>query len=291
MLVTAIAPVAWGSTYYVTRHYLPPDYPLWGSVLRALPAGLILLAITRSLPHGTWWWRSLVLGVLNVSAFFVLVYLAAQLLPSSMASTLMATSPAVMMLLAWPLVAERPRILALIAAVLGLLGVCAMLLTGVGMVNGYGVVAALGAMLMSSLGYLLVKRWDAGVSLLSLTSWQLVAGGLIIVPVALAVEGMPPPLDTSELLGFGYTSVVATGIAFVAWFTGLRHLSAGTVGLLGLLNAVTGVLLGTLVAAETLRPIQGLGIAVVFASILLGQPALTGRVKRLHPKTRAGTLG
>ena len=28
MLVTAIAPIAWGSNYYVTRHALPPDHAL-----------------------------------------------------------------------------------------------------------------------------------------------------------------------------------------------------------------------------------------------------------------------
>src|SRR5690348_15660987 len=44
--VTAVAPVAWGSTYVVTRAVLPPE-PLWGAVLRALPAGLLLLLVAR----------------------------------------------------------------------------------------------------------------------------------------------------------------------------------------------------------------------------------------------------
>ena len=58
VLVTAIAPIAWGSTYFVTHEYLPADAPLWGSVIRALPAGLVLLLIGRRLPRGRWWWRS-----------------------------------------------------------------------------------------------------------------------------------------------------------------------------------------------------------------------------------------
>src|SRR5262245_25899429 len=56
ILITAIAPIAWGSSYYVTRHLLPADAPLWGGVLRALPAGLIVLLIARRLPTGAWWW-------------------------------------------------------------------------------------------------------------------------------------------------------------------------------------------------------------------------------------------
>lgn len=55
------------------------------------------------------------------------------------------------------------------------------------------------------------------------------------------------------------------------WFTGLRKLSAGTVGLIGLLNPVTGVLLGTLIAGETLSIRQLCGIALVIAGIVLGQ--------------------
>ncbi|MDQ7880198.1 hypothetical protein Q9R08_19565 [Microbacterium sp. QXD-8] len=62
ILVTAIAPIAWGSGYVVTRNLLPVEAPLWGGVLRALPAGLIVLLLARRLPRGSWWWRSLVLG-------------------------------------------------------------------------------------------------------------------------------------------------------------------------------------------------------------------------------------
>jgi probable blue pigment (indigoidine) exporter len=61
---------------------------------------------------------------------------------------------------------------------------------------------------------------------------------------------------------------VATALAFACWFGGLRHLDAGTVGLIGLLNPVTGVLLGTLLASETLGARQLAGIALVFAGIL-----------------------
>ena len=57
MLITALAPIAWGSTYVVTRQLLPADSPLWGGVLRAIPAGLLVLLIARRLPRGQWWWR------------------------------------------------------------------------------------------------------------------------------------------------------------------------------------------------------------------------------------------
>jgi probable blue pigment (indigoidine) exporter len=270
VLVTAVAPVAWGSTYYVTRQFLPADHPLYGAAIRALPAGLLLLLVCRALPRGSWWWRSLVLGVLNMSAFFALVYVAAQLLPASVASVIMATSSVVMMLIAWALLSERPGLLRAIGATVGVAGVGTMLLTGAGTLSVTGVAASVGAMLMSSFGYVLSRKWAAGVPVLAVTAWQLVAGGVVLVPVAVLVEGAPPVLDAPAIAGFAYVSVVGTAVAFAAWFTGLQRLDAGTVGLVGLLNPVTGVVLGTTLAAEALTGRQAAGIALVLAGILLG---------------------
>jgi probable blue pigment (indigoidine) exporter len=269
--VTAIAPVAWGSNYWVTRHALPADAPLYGALLRALPAGLLLLALRPRRPHGPWWWRSVLLGALNVGAFFTLIYLSAQRLPTSVASMIMATSPVAMLLFAWLLVAERPRAHAVLGAGLGIVGVIAMLGGGHGAIDPLGVCASVAAMAMSSLGYLLAKRWGGGIDVLALTAWQLVAGGLLLVPFALAFEGAPPALDATAGIGFAYVSLIATALAFACWFTGLRHLEAGTVGLVGLLNPVTGVLLGTVVASEPFGGRQVIGITLVFGGIALGQ--------------------
>ncbi|MER8058142.1 EamA family transporter [Streptomyces sp. NPDC094022] len=275
--LTAVAPVAWGANYYVTHEFLPPDSPLWGAALRALPAGLVLLGLRRQRPRGAWWWRSAVLGLLNVSVFFVLVYAASQLLPTSIASTVMALSPLAMMLIAWALVSERPGIAHLTGAAIGLGGVCLMLFTGTGGVSVPGVLASATAMLVSSFGYILTKRWSAGIDVLASTAWQLTAGGLFLLPVAAAVEGPPPALSTPALLAFGYVTFVATALAFAAWFTGLRHLPAVTVGLVGLLNPVTGVLLGTAVAGEVLTVQQSCGLALVLVGVVLGRPTRAGR--------------
>lgn len=270
-LVTAVAPVAWGSTYYVTRHALPADAALWGSALRALPAGVLLLLLARRLPHGAWWWRAPVLGTLNVGAFFVLVYLAAQLLPTSVAASVMAAAPVTMMLLAWAIVAERPTARLVAGAAVGIVGVLLVVTTSVGGLDARGVAASVAAMTMSSLGFVLSKRWADDTPVLTTTAWQLVAGGLALTLAAVAVEGAPPALDARAVAGFAYISLVGTALAFVCWFVGLRHLSAGAVGIVGLLNPVTGVLLGTALAAEQLSLTQGVGIALVLAGVVVGQ--------------------
>jgi len=271
ILVTAIAPIAWGSNYFVTRHFLPPDAPLWGALLRALPAGLILLLVARRLPRGSWWWRSLVLGTLNVGAFFVLIYVVSQRLPSGIASTIMAISAAALLLLAWPLLGERPTRFGVIGAAVGLLGVGVLLFEGGLTVDGWGVLASLAAMVLSSIGFILTKRWGAEVPLVALTSWQLIGGGLVVLPFAVILEGGPPAGGPTAVLGYLYVAVIATAVAFIAWFAGLRHLPAGTVGLVGLLNPVTGVLLGTLLAGENFGVRQAAGTVLVIAGVVIGQ--------------------
>ncbi|WP_427919144.1 EamA family transporter [Streptomyces sp. cg40] len=279
--LTAVAPVAWGTNYYVTHQFLPPDSPLYGAALRALPAGLVLLALCRRRPRGAWWWRSAVLGLLNVSVFFVLVYAASQLLPTSIAATVMAVSPLAMMLIARALMSERPGRTHLAGAAIGLAGVCLMLFTGADGVSVPGVLASAAAMLVSAFGHILAKRWNStGTDILASTAWQLTAGGLFLLPVAATVEGPPPALSASALLAFGYVTVVATALAFAAWFTGLRHLPSGTVGLIGLLNPVTGVLLGTAVAGEVLTVRQLCGLAMVLTGVVLGRPTRPTRASR-----------
>ncbi|WP_078966829.1 DMT family transporter [Streptomyces sp. WM6378] len=283
-LVTAIAPVAWATNYFVTHEYLPTGHPLYGAAIRALPAGVLLLALCRQAPHGAWWWKSLVLGTLNMGSFFALIYLAAQLLPTSIASTIMAASPAVLMLLAWAVNAERPHGLPLMGAGIGIAGVCLMLLTGNVTLNALGVLASATAMVTSSFGYVLAKRWSTDIDILASTSWQLIAGGLVALPLAVVREGEPPHLDVGAILGFAYVTVVATAVAFAAWFAGLRHLPAAAVGLIGLLNPVTGVLLGTVIAEETLTLRQICGLVLVLLGIVLGQPIAATVAARIRSR-------
>lgn len=277
-LLTAVAPIAWGSTYYVTQAFLPADKPLFGAVLRALPIGLLIVLATRQLPKGIWWWRAFALGNLTIGTFFVLVYVAAQRLPGGVAATLMATSPAVMMLLAWPMVGERPRLLGLAGAAIGFVGVGLLVLGDQTGLDAVGVLASLAAMLLSSMGFLLTKRWRPPVSLLTLNGWQLVTGGLTVLPVAWWLEGSPPPLDLPTTAAFAYLAIVATGLAYVVWFHGLQRLEAGTVALIGLLNPVTGAVVGAVLADERFGPLQLVGMALVLTGVLAGQPAIRARL-------------
>ena len=278
--LTAVAPVAWGTTYLVTQTWLPPERPLFSAAVRALPIGLVILTARRELPRGAWWWRAGLLGVLNIGAFFALLFLAAYRLPGGLAATMTALSPLVVMGLAWPLAGERASGLGLLGGALGLFGVGLLVLRSDAAPDVVGIGAALAAVGLSALGFTLVRRWQPPTDLLTFTGWQLVAGGLFLTPLALVVEGPPPPLDGRTLLAYAYLGLVGTGLAYVAWFTGVRRLGAGPTSLIGLVNPVVGTALGVSFAGETFGPAQSLGTLLALSGVVMGQPAVLELLRR-----------
>lgn len=271
--LTALAPLAWGSTYAVTTQLLPPDRPLFAGLMRALPAGLVLLAATRALPRGAWWWKSAVLGTLNIGAFFPLLFLAAYRLPGGVASVVGSVGPLFVAGLAAALLSERPSARTLTAAVIGAVGVSLVVLRAGAGFDALGLLAGVVGSASMSAGTVLTKRWGRpeGVGPLAFTGWQLTAGGLLIAPVALLVEGLPPALDARAVTGYAYLAVANTAAAYWLWFRGIGRLPATSVSLLGFLSPLSAAAIGWAILDQSLTPVQLLGMAIAFTGTLLGQ--------------------
>ncbi len=271
LLITAVAPVAWGTTYIVTETFLPPDRPLFAAAARALPAGLVLLALRHRLPRGDWWWKAALLGLCNIGLFFPLVFLAAYELPGGLAATVQAMSPLAVMAIALPMLGERPGARRVVAGLVGIVGVGLLVLRAGSQISTLGLVAAIGSVLVSALGFVLVKRWPSPTDMLTTISWQLVAGGLVLVPIALLVEGPPPALSAANLGGLLWLTTMGTAVAYFCWFRGLARMPAGAVSLVGLVNPVVGTVLGVLFAGELFGWPQALGMVLVLGGVVAGQ--------------------
>ena len=274
-LLTAVAPAAWGTTYIVTERLLPPDRPLFAALVRALPIGLLMLAWRRQLPPRGWRLKAVVLGLCNIGLFFPLIFVSAYGLPGGLASTIQATSPLAVMVLARLMIAEPATSRRVAGGLLGLAGVALLVLGTPDGVTGVGLAGAFASVLVSGVGFVLVKKWQPPVDMLTLVSWQLVVGGLFLLPVSLVVEGGPPRIDLPAAAGFVWLAVVGTGLAYVCWFTGLRAMPAGGAALVGLVNPVVGTALGVVLAHEVFGPGQAIGVLLVLGGVLLGQ--LPGR--------------
>jgi probable blue pigment (indigoidine) exporter len=210
----------------------------------------------------------------NIGVFFPLLFLAAYHLPGGLAATMQASSPLAVMAVALWLLRERPGRARVVGALVGLVGVSLLVLRAGATLDAVGLAAAFGSVAVSAVGFVLVKRWRPPVDMVTLVSWQLVAGGIVLVPVAAMVEGAPPVLDARAVVGLTWIAAVGTVVAYVAWFRGLTLMPAGATALIGLLNPVVGTALGVVVAKEVFGWSQALGMFLVLGGVLAGQPAV-----------------
>ncbi|MFB6838407.1 EamA family transporter [Streptomyces sp. NPDC056361] len=280
--LTALAPAVWGSTYLVTTELLPPDRPLLASTVRALPAGLVLLTIGRALPRGVWWWRALVLGVLNIGAFFYLLFVAAYHLPGGVAALVVAVQPMLVLLLGALLLKDRIQPMQLAACVLGVSGVALLVLKPQAGLDAVGVFAGLAGAVSMASGIVLTKRWGRpeGVGVLTFTGWQLTVGGLVLAPVTLVAEGLPGNITGPNIAGFAYLSVIGALFAYAIWFRGIGRLPALAVSVLGFASPLAATLLGYVFLDQKLSLLQAVGAMAVVVAVVLAQP-------RQKPRTNA----
>ncbi len=284
VVTTAFAPAVWGTTYVVTTELLPPGHPLFAGVVRALPAGLVALAITRALPRGVWWMRAAVLGVLNIGVFLPLLFVAAERLPGGVAAPLAAAQPLVVAVLAVVVLRQAPSVRGIGWGVAGVAGVGLVVLGPDAVFDAVGLLAGLGGAVAMAFGVTLTKRWGrpAGVGATAFAGWQLAAGGLFLVPLMLLVEGPPPPVDTPAVLGYLWLGLPGGLLAYILWFRGITALPVTSVAVLTLLSPLVAALLGAVLLGELLGPLQLVGFALCLAAIVASQatPNLVRTVKR-----------
>lgn len=277
---TALAPAIWGSTYLVATETLPAGYPVTLAALRALPAGLLLLAWTRTVPHGVWIWRSLVLGALNFSVFWVLLYVAAYRLPGGVAATLGSVQALLVIVLSRPMLGTPIRAAAVALALTGVAGVALLVLGPDAALDPVGMAAAVAGAASMAAGTVLSRRWQPPVPSLTFAAWQLSAGGLLLLPLAWITEPALPQLDATNLGGLLWLTLVGAAMTYWLWFRGLSRLEPAAAAMLGLASPMTAVVLGWLWLGQSLSSLQLTGFAIVLASVVAGQVANGGSSHR-----------
>ncbi|WP_043006413.1 EamA family transporter [Comamonas testosteroni] len=271
LLLTALAPAIWGSSYIVTTQLLPQAPAMTVALLRALPAGLLLLAFARRLPQGVWWLRVFILGALNFSVFWSMLFVSAYRLPGGAAATVGAVQPLVVVFLASWVLGSALRPASVLGALAGLAGVALLVLTPGVRLDATGIAAGLAGAVSMACGTVLTRKWRPPVPLLTFTAWQLTAGGLLLLPVALGAGPDFPAPTPGHLIGLAWLGLVGAALTYVLWFRGIARLEPSMVAPLGFLSPLTAILLGWAFLDQALTAVQMAGVALVLGGIWLGQ--------------------
>ncbi|WP_371133308.1 EamA family transporter [Pseudomonas sp.] len=288
-LSTALAPVIWGSTYIVTTELLPPGLPFTAALLRTLPAGILLVLFSRRRPKRAEWGRLAILAALNIGFFQALLFVAAYRLPGGLAAVVGAIQPLLIMALVWLFDRHPPAQLAVLASIVGIAGMAALLLAPGATWDPLGIAAAFAGTACMATGTYLTRRWRPTLPLLAFTGWQLLVGGLLLLPVAYLVDPPLPTLSLTQVLAYAYLSLFGALLAYVLWFRGVARLAPVAVSSLSLLSPLVAVVIGWALLGQSMTGLSLAGLMAVLGSILAVQWASTSREPTATAKAGVAT--
>jgi drug/metabolite transporter (DMT)-like permease len=293
LVLVALAAI-WGSAFMfigvAVRHVQPLTYVELRLAIAAAGLWTFLklngtrLALPRQL-----WGSMLVLALLNNAIPFALFGWGQTHIASGLASILNATTPIWGVVVAHFLTHDErmtPRRLA--GVLLGFGGVAVMigpsLLGSLGS-NALAQLACVTAGLLYALAAVWARRFKPlGISPLTVTTGQLTAGALVMLPVSLIVDrpwthALPPLSAWGAIVAL---ALVCSAFAYVLYFRLIDSAGATNALLVTLLVPPVAILLGGLVLGEQLAPQDFAGLAL----IALGLAAIDGRLLSLFSARR-----
>jgi drug/metabolite transporter (DMT)-like permease len=268
----------WGASFLLIEIGVREMPPTILVALRLIVASLILLGVLFArglrLPARLQAWGDfLFTGVMGLVFPYLLITWGQQYIPSSMTAILNATTPLFSMLLAYFWThAERLNGMKLFGVALGFVGV--LVAVGVADFNlasasTQGQLAVLGAALCYAITGLYGRRAFRGLPPLIPATGQMLAGAIVITPIALAthdIPALPSPLALGAVLAL---AVFGTALAYILLYWILDHLGATRTSMVTYLLPPFAMLYGALFLQEAIALGGVLGLGLVIGGILL----------------------
>ncbi len=285
-LILLTLAVIWGGAFFfigVAVKHVPPLTYVWLRLsIAAVAMWIYVKARVGSLGLPRQVWGAIVLlAILNNALPFALFGWGQTHIASGLASILNATTPIWGVVVAHFLTHdERMTPRKTVGVLLGFGGVATMIGPALLSNIGTNAVAQL-ACVTASLSYALAAVWARrfrriGVAPIAVTTGQLTAGALIMLPVSLIVDQpwthpFPP---VSAWAAISALALFCTAFGYVLYFRLIDHAGATNALLVTLLVPPVAIMLGAAFLNETLAPQDFLGLAL----IALGLAAIDGRL-------------
>lgn len=283
--ILGLLSVLWGGSFFFLALALEDLPPFTIVVARVGCASVLLYSYMRftgeRLPQGREVWISFFVVAFFANALpFVMFAYGQQRISSGLASILNATTPLWGVLVAHFFTIDERATPGKIAGVaLGIAGVVVM--TGSDALKGLGGnVLGQAACVVATLGYAIAgvysRRFKAkGITPLAVSTGQLAAAALLVLPFSLAFEQpwalpMPPAAAIGGMVGL---VVLSTTFAYVLYFRLIETAGTTNTLLVTFLIPITAILLSVFALGETLMAKHLLGMALIAS----GLAAIDGR--------------
>lgn len=276
----------WGASFLAIRTALDEIGPLTSVLFRTTIAAMVLwpIVLMRGIPvpRGARIWVGLFgMGLLNNVIPFSLMAWGQMHIPTGLTSILNATTALFGVLVAAMVFAdERLTARKALGVGLGFAGV----VTAIGPANLLSLdltSTAQLAVLAGTLSYACAGAWArtrlGGLAPLSAAAGMLTSSTLVMIPLTLMTEGVPP-LDLAPItwVAILYYALVATALAYLLYYRVLGMAGSGNLMLVTLVIPPVAIVLGALVRGEDLHPGAYAGLCL----LALGLTVLDGRLYR-----------
>jgi drug/metabolite transporter (DMT)-like permease len=268
----------WGSTWLFIKIGLADLPPFSFAAIRFIFASLILSMLI--LARGVRWPRQRrdwfvigVVGLLQFSLNYGLVFWGEQHISSGLAAVLQSTFPAFGMVIAhFYLPSERITGRKILGVLLGIVGVAIIFsdqLTIAGHLALLGSIALVLSALFGSYGNVLVKAYGADIDPQVLAAGQMLFGFPPLLILGLATEGNPLHFNWTPMaiISLAYLVIVGTVVAFALYYWLVRRMDVTNTMLIALVTPVVAVVLGIVVLNEQLNWRLFAGAACIISSI------------------------
>jgi len=275
--------IIWGTTYFAILIGLETIPPFFMASMRFLIAGIVLLIIAGLRGENIWApgiYKNMTLGIIILTGGQGLLFWSEQYIPSGYAAILVSTLPLWYVLLDrknWSSYFKNKLIIT--GLILGFFGILLLFKkylgasTGTSFLQFLGLMAVLLACICWAAGTLYYKNHSNQKSMFLDLGWQLIGGFLS----SLLIGFFSGELNSFSLTGVSinswlatlYLAVAGSLVAFIAFSWLMTVRPAAIVGTYAYVNPVIAVLLGWLLANETITILQVAGMLIILLSAFL----------------------
>jgi drug/metabolite transporter (DMT)-like permease len=253
------------------------QYPFWVAFFRFFGAGVVLLfpalyqlkrrKISLS---GRDLWALAGLGVLGVTLMSSLYHLAITYLPANIAALVFSCNPVFVVLFAPLFLPEK-----ITGRKIGAVAVClaGMAVLAVDRVDGLsltGLILMGVAIMIFALYTVLFKKMTPAYGALPITGFVGLIGGVLILPLAIGVEGIPlATYGAADWIGLLYLSLVGTALAYFLFIYGIGHVEASVGSMAFFLKPFLAALFAWWILGERLSASELIGGAFILTGMLI----------------------
>ena len=287
-----IANVLWGTSFLASKYTLLAWGPLTASVLRFLLAFAImgvflpLAGFRLKLPKTRSSIKAILLmGVFGFGALYPLQLTGLTMISSGLSAAIMLTSPLFVIALGALVLRESITSRKVAALALGMTGGCVLLFS-----NGFkaspnssnllvGAMLTLAASACLAFSVIATKKDSAQMDSANMTFWSMLVGLVTLLPFAIhetSTKGavMPSVSSTMALL---YLAVICSAVCFLIWNRAIARSSPKELATTMHVKTPTAVILGVLIAGESLSTLMIVGTLIVAGGVWLSHSEKAGK--------------